>query len=118
MVGSRTIDVGGGLGPGSAMIESMTPTPVEVAIGSPKLSAPAAAFVAAADVMGDERANEDPSVWADDFAAEPAVTGGLALVAVPAVPVDRPRAMPVLSEPTAAAAAIAAAVISEAAAWT
>ena len=116
-MGSRTIDVGGGLGPGSAMIESMTPTPVEVVIGSPNSSASAAAF-AAADVMGDERANEEPSVWTDDFAAEPAVTGVLALVAVPAVPVDRPRAMPVLSETTAAAASIAAAVISEAAAWT
>ena len=98
------MDVGGLLvGPGSARIESITPA----------AAAPSSfAAVAAADVIGDERADEDPSVRTDTFPPEAAVAGVIALFAVPAVPADRPRAsIPALAAPatvgTAATAAAA-----------
>ena len=107
-VGTCTMDVGGLLlvaGPGSAMIESITP-----AAAPSSFAGPVAFPAAAADVMGDERADEEPSVRTDVFPPEAAVAGVLALFAVPAVPVDRPRAsVPVLPAPEIATAGTAAA---------
>ena len=95
------MDVGGLLvGPGSAMIESITPA----------AAAPSSFAAAAADVIGDERADEDPSVRTDTFPPEAAVAGVIALFAVPAVPADRPRAsIPALAAPATAGTAAAAA---------
>ena len=90
------MDVGGLLvGPGSAMIESITSAAV----------APSSFAAAAVDVIG-ERADEDPS---DTFPPEAAVAGVTALFVVPAVPADRPRAsIPALAAPATAGTAAAA----------
>ena len=99
------IDVGALADPGSAIIETIKPATAPSDLG-PVLSVAAAAFAAAnEDVIGDDRADEEPSVWTDTFPPEAAVAGVLALLAVPVVPVDRPRAtIPILPAPPATTA--------------